>query len=172
MVAARILFFSGVPPLGSGRCGIGAPCNASHGVAPSVQTPMFHYGVRIPVTRGLPPLTLLHHPFNCAPLSRGSPLNILKRHAPCNTAQLYLQKIYIRSPRTDGDSGRRYPFCQPRPARNKATPNKFVMAFSVGVTVLKKRCFDPNGVSVICAVLCTERKRCGFGFFCPYPSGK
>lgn len=109
-----------------------------HGVAPSVQTAMFHYAVRIHEHKcsGLLRLTryiilsILRH-------YRGvSPHNILKRHTPCNTAQMFLRKFYIHSLLTDGDRGRRYAYLQPRPARNKATPNKFVMAFSVGVAVL------------------------------------
>lgn len=73
-VTARILFFSGVPPLGSGYCGIKKPFNA-YGMGLFVRSDPYYIRGPNPTSLtlrdGLPSLThFYHHPIIRVPLPR------------------------------------------------------------------------------------------------------
>lgn len=133
---------------------------------------MFHYGVRIPATRGLPPLTLLHHPFNRAPLSRGSPLNILKRRPPCNTAQLCIYKKFTSVPygqtATTVADMRTY---SPDPLGTKPRQTSLSWLFPSGWRFCSYGASTPTGSALF--VPCSARKRndAVSVFFDPIPVG-
>ena len=157
-------FLFGGAPVGVGACGIGAPCNAYGMGSPR---PFKRLCSITPfestTTSGrdccTSPVTSSYQ--SCATIEVSAPPIYTKRHAPSILHIRSIKKIIpnpYSPPLRDG-----LDFLQ-RPARNKTTPNKFVMVFSIGAALPQNPCFEPNGLNVISGGRCPQKIRFAFDF--------